>query len=325
MGDQDHIARQPLSPTSRPSRPDVRDIFERFDFYTQVDRLAKAGLLYQVTEKFANIDLHPDQVEQPPDGAGLRGADPQVRRTLQRDRRGALHPARSHPPDGQPAVHRGRRRPDQARRGAHHLRPHRGHRRHAVGRRRIPGRAQPAGAAHHVRAGTQRRVLRHLQGRHAHQGAGCRQHRLRQHPVRRRPPAPQVRLHALQSAVRRGVEEGREGGPQGTRAARASTAASAPACRASPTARCCSCCTSVQDAPGQGRRQPLRHRAQRLAAVHRRRGSAAKAKSAATCWKTTWWRPSSACPPTCSTTPASPPMSGFSPTASRSTARARCN
>ena len=47
---------------------------------------------------------------------------------------------------------------------------------------------EPAGAAHHVRPGAERRVLRHLQGGHAHQGAGCRQHRRRQHPVRRRPP-----------------------------------------------------------------------------------------------------------------------------------------
>ena len=41
---------------------EVRDIFERFDFYTQVDRLAKAGLLYQVTERFTQMDLHPDRV-----------------------------------------------------------------------------------------------------------------------------------------------------------------------------------------------------------------------------------------------------------------------
>jgi type I restriction enzyme M protein len=41
---------------------DVRDIFEHFEFQAQIDRLAKAGLLYQVTEKFIQIDLHPDQV-----------------------------------------------------------------------------------------------------------------------------------------------------------------------------------------------------------------------------------------------------------------------
>jgi type I restriction enzyme M protein len=28
-----------------------------------VDRLAKAGLLYQVTERFARTDLHPDKVD----------------------------------------------------------------------------------------------------------------------------------------------------------------------------------------------------------------------------------------------------------------------
>ncbi len=33
-----------------------------FDFHAQVDRLAKANLLYLVTDKFANIDLHPDVV-----------------------------------------------------------------------------------------------------------------------------------------------------------------------------------------------------------------------------------------------------------------------
>jgi len=40
----------------------VRDIFESFDFHTQIDHLAKAGLLYLIAEKFAAIDLHPDTV-----------------------------------------------------------------------------------------------------------------------------------------------------------------------------------------------------------------------------------------------------------------------
>jgi type I restriction enzyme M protein len=42
--------------------PSVRDIFESFEFHTQIDRLQKAGILYLVTEKFATIDLHPDVV-----------------------------------------------------------------------------------------------------------------------------------------------------------------------------------------------------------------------------------------------------------------------
>lgn len=61
MGDQDHI-KENLYAYIQGFAPAVRDIFERFDFYTQIDRLAKSGLLYQVAEKFANIDLHPEAV-----------------------------------------------------------------------------------------------------------------------------------------------------------------------------------------------------------------------------------------------------------------------
>ena len=67
--------------------PAVRDIFESFEFHTQIDRLAKADLLYLVTEKFANIDLHPDDGDERADGDRLRGADPEVRRALERDGR----------------------------------------------------------------------------------------------------------------------------------------------------------------------------------------------------------------------------------------------
>jgi type I restriction enzyme M protein len=61
MGDQDHIGEN-LRAYVQGFSPAVRDIFERFEFHTQIDRLAKAGLLYLVTEKFANIDLHPEAV-----------------------------------------------------------------------------------------------------------------------------------------------------------------------------------------------------------------------------------------------------------------------
>lgn len=62
LGDQDHI-RENLYAYIQGFSPAARDIFERFEFFTQVERLAKAGLLYLVTEKFANIDLHPDVVD----------------------------------------------------------------------------------------------------------------------------------------------------------------------------------------------------------------------------------------------------------------------
>lgn len=62
LGDQDHI-RENLFAYIQGFSVAARDIFERFDFFTQVERLAKGGLLYLVTEKFANIDLHPESVD----------------------------------------------------------------------------------------------------------------------------------------------------------------------------------------------------------------------------------------------------------------------
>ncbi|RZS58757.1 type I restriction-modification system subunit M [Sphaerotilus mobilis] len=62
LGDQDHI-RQNLYAYLQAFSPSARDIFDRFDFHAQVERLAKADLLYLVTEKFANIDLHPQVVD----------------------------------------------------------------------------------------------------------------------------------------------------------------------------------------------------------------------------------------------------------------------
>lgn len=61
MGDQDHI-KENLYSYIQGFSPAVRDIFERFDFFTQIERLSKCGLLYQVTEKFVNIDMHPKVV-----------------------------------------------------------------------------------------------------------------------------------------------------------------------------------------------------------------------------------------------------------------------
>ena len=61
MGDQDHI-KENLFAYIQAFSPAVRDIFESFDIHIQVDRLAKAGLLYLIAEKFATIDLHPEAV-----------------------------------------------------------------------------------------------------------------------------------------------------------------------------------------------------------------------------------------------------------------------
>ena len=60
-GDQDNIAAN-LHAYIDAFPEAVRDIFERFKFAAQIDTLSKNGLLYQVTEKFAQFDLHPDRI-----------------------------------------------------------------------------------------------------------------------------------------------------------------------------------------------------------------------------------------------------------------------
>lgn len=60
-GDADNVAGNLLSYLHAFSS-NVADIFERFEMPAQIDRLAKAGLLYLVVEKFASADLHPDTV-----------------------------------------------------------------------------------------------------------------------------------------------------------------------------------------------------------------------------------------------------------------------
>ena len=68
MGDPSQIADN-LRSYLQAFSPAVRDIFESFEFHSQIDKLAKSGLLYMVAEKFANIDLHPSVVSNAQMGA----------------------------------------------------------------------------------------------------------------------------------------------------------------------------------------------------------------------------------------------------------------
>ncbi len=61
MGDTDNLKTN-LRDYLNAFSPAARDIFERFEFIAQIERLAKAGLLYLVAERFAQIDLHPNAV-----------------------------------------------------------------------------------------------------------------------------------------------------------------------------------------------------------------------------------------------------------------------
>ena len=41
----------------------MREVLERFDFDNTISKLDEAGLLFQVLEKFGNVELHPDQID----------------------------------------------------------------------------------------------------------------------------------------------------------------------------------------------------------------------------------------------------------------------
>ncbi len=103
MGDQDHIAEN-LFAYIQAFSPAVRDIFERFEFHTQIERLAKAKLLYLVTEKFANIDLHRKRSAMRKWGSYSKSSFASSLKSPTRPP-GAFHAARSHQADGQPDLH----------------------------------------------------------------------------------------------------------------------------------------------------------------------------------------------------------------------------
>lgn len=61
MGDGENIGEN-LRSYIQAFSPEVRDIFEKFEFETQINKLEKNDLLYLVTEKFSQINLHPDTI-----------------------------------------------------------------------------------------------------------------------------------------------------------------------------------------------------------------------------------------------------------------------
>ena len=89
-------------PIFRASRPRSVTSSRRFDFVTQIDRLGQGEAALPRHRAVHEDRSAPGQSRQRSDGYRLRGADAAVRRTVERDGRGAFHAARGHPPDGRP-------------------------------------------------------------------------------------------------------------------------------------------------------------------------------------------------------------------------------
>jgi type I restriction enzyme M protein len=43
----------------------MREVIERFDFDNTISKLDEAGLPFRVLERFKNVNLHPDRVDNP--------------------------------------------------------------------------------------------------------------------------------------------------------------------------------------------------------------------------------------------------------------------
>ena len=61
LGDPNGIAKN-LSAYIKGFSPKVREIYEKFEFETEIEKLDGANRLFEVIKEFAAVDLHPDRV-----------------------------------------------------------------------------------------------------------------------------------------------------------------------------------------------------------------------------------------------------------------------
>lgn len=62
LGDPDHLAANLMAYINAFST-NAKDVMDYFEFAKQIERLDRSNLLYQVMQKFAAIDLHPDTID----------------------------------------------------------------------------------------------------------------------------------------------------------------------------------------------------------------------------------------------------------------------
>src|SRR5436309_2389387 len=64
LADAPHLAAN-LSNYTAGFSQNMREVLEKFDFDNTLSKLDEAGLLFQVLERFKNVDLHPDKIDNP--------------------------------------------------------------------------------------------------------------------------------------------------------------------------------------------------------------------------------------------------------------------
>jgi hypothetical protein len=101
----------------------MRKVVERFDFDNTITKLNDGGLLFQVVERFKNVNLHPDVVDNPTMGTIFEELIRRFDEALDENPWRTLHAARGRPPDGRPDACRRRARVAREGKGALDLRP----------------------------------------------------------------------------------------------------------------------------------------------------------------------------------------------------------
>jgi len=69
------------------------EVLEKFDFDNTISKLDEAGLLFQVLERFKNVDLHPNAIDNPTMGTIFEELIRQIQRSSERKPRRAFHAA----------------------------------------------------------------------------------------------------------------------------------------------------------------------------------------------------------------------------------------
>lgn len=73
--------------------PNMGEVLEKFDFDNTISKLDEAGLLFQVLERFKNVDLHPNAIDNPTMGTIFEELIRQIQRSSERKPRRAFHAA----------------------------------------------------------------------------------------------------------------------------------------------------------------------------------------------------------------------------------------
>ena len=185
--------------------PNMREVLEKFDFDNTISKLDEAGLLFQVLERFKNVDLHPDKIDNPTMGTIFEELIRKFNEALNENPgehftpRDVVHlmvdlmlagdekrdPRQEGDPHRLRSLLRLRRHADDHQ-GAHHGRP-------AEERRSPPPRDQQGRGDPSLRPGSEPRDLGGLEVGPVHEGPDGprrRQHRVRQHALQRPPRRP---------------------------------------------------------------------------------------------------------------------------------------